>query len=186
VECASVACTAGNGIDANGHFATVCGEETPVPIRLLKETPALRLGSVGPVLVNIWYEEATVPALKALNEAQRAFMAEHGKITLLAISLAVPKMPDRAVADWLKANNDTYDGIRGTVIAILAGGVASVFARSFIAIVSLFAPQQYVVVKSLAAAAEAVRGLDGQPPEIASMTSLEADLEAFLALPRPE
>ncbi len=156
-----------------------------MPIRTLKETPDFRLGALGPVFVAVWFREATVPAFELLTAQLEALATEHGQVTYVAVSLEVPKMPSKDVSDWMKAKGDFGGKVRGTVIALMARGLSAVLARSVIAAVSLFTSERYVVVKSLPEAARAVREVEGQPTWVAELTTLEQDLEAFVALPRP-
>ena len=158
-----------------------------MPIRVLKETNDLRLGAIGPVVVAVWFREATIPAFELLLAEQRALAKEHGgKVTYVPIALAVPNMPAKEVNDWMKAQGDFKGLVRGTVIAVLARGLAAVLARSVIAAASLFTSEKYTVVKSIPEAAKAIRAIEGQPKWVSELESLETDLEAFVALPRPQ
>jgi hypothetical protein len=154
-------------------------------IRVLKETNDLRLGAIGPVIVAVWFREATIPAFEMLLAEQRALAQEHGKVTYVPIALAVPQMPTHEVNEWMKAQGNFGGIVRGTVITILARGLAAVLARSVIAAASFFTSEKYTVVKSIPEAAKAIRELEGQPQWVRELSSLEADLEAFVALPRP-
>lgn len=156
-----------------------------MPIRELKATSDLRLGAIGPVIVAVWFREATIPAFELLLAEQKALAKEHGKVTYVPVALSVPNMPAKEVNDWMKAQGNFGGIVRGTVIAILARGLAAVLARSVIAAASLFTSEKYTVVKSIPEAAKAVRELEGQPKWVSELASLEADLEAFVALPRP-
>lgn len=154
-------------------------------IRVLKETSDLRLGAMGPVLVAVWFREATIPAFELLVAELQALAKEHGKVTYVPIALAVPNMPSKEVNEWMKAKGNFGGVVRSTVIAILSRGLAAVLARSVIAAASLFTSEKYTVVKSLPEAASAIRAVEGQPKWVSELASLERDLEAFVALPRP-
>jgi hypothetical protein len=154
-------------------------------IRMLKETSDLRLGTIGPVLVAVWFREATVASFEVLLAELQTLAKEHGKVTYVPIALSVPNMPTKEVNDWMKQKGDFGGAVRGTVITILARGLSAVLARSVIATVSLFTKEKYTVVKSLAEAAQAARELEGQPKWVSELAGLEADLETFVALPRP-
>lgn len=144
----------------------------------------MRLGAVGPVLVAVWFREATVPAFELLLAEQQALAREFGKVTYLAVALEMPRMPSKEANDWMRAKGDFGGTVRETIVLILARGLAAVFVRSVAAAASLFTREKYRVVKSVADAARAVRELEGQPRFVADMATLERDLEAFIALPR--
>lgn len=154
-------------------------------INIVRDLPELRLGTSGPVLVNVWFTQATIPTLKLLGEAQARLLEQYEKITVLSVAMDIPKAPDPEAAKWLKESQQ-LDGARsrGTIIAILPRGLGAVIARSFIAAVSLFSKDQYVVVKTLEEAAAAVRKLPGQDQHVVAMDTLAADLAAFVELPR--
>jgi hypothetical protein len=156
-----------------------------VSIRILKETSDLRLGALGPVLVAVWFREATVASFEVLLAELQTLAKEHGQVTYVPVALSVPQMPSKEVNDWMKTKGDFGGAVRGTVITILARGLSAVLARSVIAAASLFTKEKYTVVKSLAEAAEAVRKVEGQPKWVSALVSLEADFETFVALPRP-
>ncbi|MFT3707650.1 MAG: hypothetical protein QM817_08275 [Archangium sp.] len=153
-------------------------------IALVKETADLRLGTCGPLLVNVWFREATVPALDVLYAEQQTLIAQYGKVTFLSVAQNVPKAPGPDVAAWLKQKQLTGEQSRGTIIALTARGLSAVIARSFIAAVSLFSRDTYVVVKTLEEAAAAARKLPQQEAHLVNMASLAADLHAFVELPR--
>jgi hypothetical protein len=155
-----------------------------MPIVLLKESDDIRIGACGPLLVNVWFAQATVPALDLLLAEQHGLMAQYGKVTFLSVASNIPRAPGPEVSAWLKERQLTGDQSRGTIIALTARGLSAVIARSFIAAVSLFSRDSYVVVKSLEEAATAARQLPGQDPYVANMHSLANDLQAFVELPR--
>jgi hypothetical protein len=153
-------------------------------IALLEETAEVRLGACGPVLVNVWFAEATLPAMERIFAEQQALAAQYGKVTFLSVAQNVPKTPGPEVVAWLKEKQLGGGQSRGTIIALTARGLSAAIARSFIAAVSLFSRDTYVVVKTLEEAASAVRELPGQDAHVVSMASLASDLRAFVELPR--
>lgn len=154
-------------------------------IAMVRETKDLRIGACGSLLVNVWFTQATVDTLKQLGEEQERLLRQYEKITVLSVAMNIPKAPDADAAAYLK-DTQKLDGLRsrGTIIAILPRGLGAVIARSFIAAVSLFSKDQYIVVKSLDEAAAAVRKLPGQDKELVQMDALSIDLSAFVELPR--
>jgi hypothetical protein len=156
-------------------------------IRLVTETPAVRIGAVGPLLVSVWFEEANVEAMQLVMKHQRRLAAEHGgQATILGVAMTLPARPAPEATSWLRESGLVNDSsIRATVICILARGLGAVFARSFIAAISLFSRKRFFVVKNLADAAAAVRDVPGQDPRLASLEALGEELHEFVEQRRP-
>lgn len=138
-------------------------------------------------MVTVWYAEANIPAMELMMDAQRVMTAARGPLTVLAIAQTIPKAPTKETAEWLKDQETVNPAVpsRGTIIAITAKGLGAVFARSFIAVVSLFSKQSHIVVKDLKEAVRAIQALPGQDATLVAKETLVADLEAFAAMPPP-
>lgn len=148
----------------------------------LASLPEVRIGHVGPVLVSMWYSQATVGGLRAMGEEQRKLLARYPRISMVSVAVKVPRAPEHDVAEWLKESEKEFRGTSlGTVVVLLERGLAAIIARSFIAAVSLFSANSMVVVKTLEEAAERLRTLPGQDATIAGDLQLAAKLEAFIA-----
>lgn len=147
----------------------------------LKSLPEVRIGAIGPVLVSVWFSEANLAGMRALTEAQRKLIAQHGKISSVSIAVRIPRAPSAEVADWLKeAEKELRGTSRGTVVVLLERGLAAIIARSFIAVASLISSNAMLVVKNLDEAAEKLRALPGQPADITGDARLAEKLAAFV------
>jgi hypothetical protein len=154
-------------------------------ITLVKETPGVRVGTCGPLVICVWYEQATVASMKVVWDCQRQVVAQHGSCTMLAVAMNLPSRPAPDVAQWLRDTNAANDtSIRATVVAILARGLGAVIARSFIAALSLFSRQRYTVVKSLDEAVAAVKRLPDQDPSVVYFVDFAQRLSDFVERPR--
>jgi len=148
----------------------------------LKSLPEVRIGSMGSVLVSVWFSEATLPGMKAMGDEQRKLIAKYKKISTISIAVRIPKAPGPEISDWLKQSEKEFKGTsRGTIVVLLERGLAAIIARSFIAAASLISSNAMTVVKSYDEAAERLRALPEQDAEIASDLQLAAKLEAFVS-----
>ena len=152
-----------------------------MPIVELQSLPTVRIGHVGPVVVSVWYAEATVDALQALNAQQRKLIAQYGRLSSVSVAMTIPRAPGADVAEQLKETEKEFKGTSlGTVVVVLERGLAAIIARSFIAVASLITSSPITVVKTLEEAVEKLRAMPGQPPEVLGQTRLVAELEAFI------
>jgi hypothetical protein len=148
----------------------------------LKSLPEVRVGSIGSVLVSVWFSEATLAGMKAMGDEQRKLLAKHKKISTISIAVRIPNAPGPEISDWLKESEKEFKGTsRGTIVVLLERGLAAIIARSFIAAASLIRTNSMTVVKSYEEAAERLRTLPEQDAEIANDLHLAAKLEAFAA-----
>ncbi|MFT3707649.1 MAG: hypothetical protein QM817_08270 [Archangium sp.] len=150
-------------------------------ITLMKESSGVRIGKCGPVLICVWFEQATVAGMKLVMDCQRQLVEEFGSTTMLAVAMNLPTRPAPEVSQWLRETNHANDlTINATVVAILARGLGAVIARSFIAALSLFSRQRYTVVKTIEEAVGAVRQLPNQDPSIAAFDGFAQALSDFV------
>ena len=153
-------------------------------VNLLEEFSEVRIGHVGPVLISVWFSQATLRGLGALSKQQLALIARYGKVTNLSVAVKIPKAPGPEAQEWLKRNDKNLEGTSlGTVIVVLERGLGAILARSFIAAASLISANSMHVVKTLEEAVTKTKSLPGQPPEIVDDATLTAKLEVFVAAP---
>jgi hypothetical protein len=153
---------------------------SPVAISVVQDLPELRIAVTGPLLVTVWFREATIRALEAMFAAQAKVTEEHGHSTVLAIVVTVPRSTSGEVLDWVRRQTPDPRH-RATVHCILPRGLQAVLARTVLAVVSLASTQPLKVVKTLPEAIDEV--LKTEPSFSAAMLAREVD--ALLALPAP-
>lgn len=155
-------------------------------IRVLEENRDYRLGSVGAVLVTVWYSELTNSALDALQKHHEALTNQHGKITLVSIIMGATAAPSSQLRDRMRSQSTELAKRRlGNIIVVRTRGLSAIIARSFLAALSLVSTETIKVPATLEAAANEVRALAGQNEATKGDTSLGAELDAFAELPRP-
>ncbi len=152
----------------------------------LASFPEVRIGHVGPVLVSVWYDQATLRGVKAMAEQQRGLIGRYTMMTSLSVAVKVPKAPEPDVTAWLKESDAAFKAMtRGSVIVVLERGLAAIVVRTFLAAASLISTNVMQVVKTMAEATDRVKALPGQDLEVINDAQLAAKLEAFVALPPP-
>ncbi len=157
-----------------------------MPLTIRAERPEFRLGTLGPLVVVVWYTEPTVAALDVLEATHRELFAVHGKLTLLSVILRAGNSPAPEVRAKIDAQTSSLSAMRlGSVVVVLIKGLASIFVRTYLAAVSLTSPEVMKIVKSVDEAAVEIRGLPGQHDALRTANALGADLAAFVALPAP-
>lgn len=155
-------------------------------ITVLEECRDYRLGSVGSVLVTVWFSELSNAALDALEKHHEALANRHGKITLVSIVMGATAAPPSELRERMrKQTSDLAKRRLGNIIVVRARGLSAIIARSFLAALSLMSSETIKVPATLEAAATEVRALPGQNAETMHNDALAADLEAFAELPRP-
>jgi len=148
----------------------------------LVSNPEVRIGHCGPVLVSIWYSQASLNELQLLAEQQRTLVARYGIISTLSIAVRVPQAPGPEASEWIKQTDKEFkNSTRGSVVVVLERGLAAIIVRSFLAAASLITTNVMHVVKTIEEAAAKVQSLPGQPAEIVGDTQLAAKLTAFSA-----
>lgn len=153
-------------------------------VTLLEEFSEVRIGHVGPLLISVWFSQASLRGLEALSKHQLALVGRYGKITNLSVAVKIPKAPGPEAQEWLKRNDKNLRGTSlGTVIVVLERGLGAILARSFIAAASLISANSMHVVKTLEEATAKTKSLPGQARDIVEDASLTATLEVFVAAP---
>jgi hypothetical protein len=148
----------------------------------LVSNPEVRIGHMGPMMVSVWYSQASLSALQTLAEQQRKLIAEYGTISTLSIAVRVPRAPDPEASEWIKTSDKEFKGTsRGSVVVVLERGLAAIIVRSFLVAASLVTTNAMHVVKTIEDAAVKVKSLPGQPAEIVGDEQLAAKLVAFSA-----
>ncbi|MGV3620502.1 MAG: hypothetical protein ACO1OB_06780 [Archangium sp.] len=154
---------------------------------VLEESSEVRIGHVGPLLVSVWYSQATLRGLEAHDRQHVALAREFGKITSLSVAVKIPRAPGPEAQEWLKRSAEALFGTsHGTVIVVLERGLGAILARSFIAAASLISANPIQVTRTIDDAVQRVKAFPEQHPTLISDAGLTATLEAFAALPAPK
>lgn len=155
-------------------------------VTILEERPEARVGHVGSVFVTSWYSELTVEALDMLERHQTALAQKYGQVTLVSVVMGASKNPPPEIRERLKRTSDFLSGQRiGNFVVVQTRGLGAIIARTFLAALSLLNPENMRVIRTLEEAADEVRKLPKQHPEVVANVTLAADLVAFAALPQP-
>lgn len=150
----------------------------------LVSLPEVRVGHIGSLLISVWHSHASLRGLQAMGDQQRKLVAQFGKVSTLAIAVKVPQAPGPEAAEWIKQTDKEFkETTRGSVVVVLERGLAAIIVRSFLAAASLISTHSMQVVKTIEDAADRVKALPGQEPEIVGDLELLAKLTEF-ALPR--
>ena len=148
----------------------------------LVSLPEVRIGHIGPLMISVWHSQASLRGLQAMGDVQRKLLTQFPKITNLSIAVKVPKSPGPEATEWIKQSDREFKGTSlGSVIVVLERGLAAIIVRSFLAAASLISTQSMVVVKTFEEAADAVRAVPHQVPEIVGHTQLAGEFTTFAA-----
>jgi hypothetical protein len=154
-------------------------------VRELGHIEGFRVGSVGPLLVSVFVETATLDRLALLERLQTEFVEKAGNIFTLNVvigrSLRSPGAEVRERAAFLQAKFKQTTLASATVVAVT--GLGAVIARSFMAALALVAPDTNPshVCKTIV---EATRWLQSHPKagvDLQTFPRLAHDIEAFVA-----
>jgi hypothetical protein len=141
-----------------------------------------RVGAVGPLLITVFRETATLEGLTLLEDVQGRFVKEHPKMFALNVVFgAAVKAPSAEVRERAAALQARFDGSTAASATVLAvKGLAATIARGFLAALALMssASKSTQVFKSAPDALDWLRGLPGFPPELSALSA--AELEAFV------
>ena len=148
---------------------------------VVDESKSLNQGALLPkdYAVDSWYWEIyRNSGLFDMDKPISKFTAEEREKWWIDPDAAVGA--ELAAAVNVSAQLAMHQAHRGTVVVVLERGLSAIIARSFIAAASLISSSNMLVVKTLEEAAEKVRGLPGQPADVANDLQLAEKLEAFL------
>jgi hypothetical protein len=154
----------------------------------LGRLPGFRVGSVGPLIISVFHETATVERLILLDRLQTALAAEHPRLYALNVVVGASiKNPPSSVRDLSAQLQAKFEGRTAGAATVLAvRGLAAVIAHGFLAALALVAsstPTQ--VFKTLPDATRWLQGLPDAPADFSRLETLAADVEAFIADERP-
>jgi hypothetical protein len=142
-----------------------------------------RVGAVGPLLVTVFHETATLERLTLLEELQTRFVAIHPKMYALNVVVGQSvKQPEAAVREKAAAMQKRFDGSTCAAVTVLAvKGLAAAIARGFMAALALVSggSKTTQVFKTVPEALAWLNALP-QAPEIFK-TIDAASVEAFVA-----
>ncbi len=154
-----------------------------VNVTELGRLEGFRVGSVGPLLITVFDQTATVERLTLLDTLQGRFITRNPKMYALNVIIGVAvQQPEPAVREKAAALQQKYDAANVAAVTVLAvKGLGAVLARGFLAALALVSggskPTQ--VFKTLAEAVTWLRGLPNAP---AALKALEvSEVEAFVA-----
>ena len=155
-------------------------------LEVTAEFPEVRLATIGPLMISVWYQEASLRGFEALGKTQDRLVAQYGMISSINISVILPRAPPPEAIEWVKSQQAKSDATtRETVVVLLSRGLSAVIARTFLATVSLFSRRNLKVVKTLTEAVEVIQRAPGQDSAIAGNPTLVATLEEFVQRPAP-
>lgn len=151
----------------------------------LGRLPGFRVGAVGPLLVTIFEETATLERLALLERLQDDFVLAHPTMYALNVvvgdSVKSPEPAVREVSARLQEKFDQATVASATVLAVR--GLGAVIARGFLAALALLArgstPTQ--VFKTVPDAARWLQALPGVPAELAQQARLADEVDAFVS-----
>ena len=154
-----------------------------VNVTELGRLEGFRVGSVGPLLITVFDQTATVERLTLLDTLQGRFITRNPKMYALNVIIGVAvQQPEPAVREKAAALQQKYDAANVAAVTVLAvKGLGAVLARGFLAALALVSggskPTQ--VFKTLAEAVTWLRGLPNAP---AALKALEVSVVvAFVA-----
>lgn len=142
-----------------------------------------RVGAVGPLLITVFRETATLEGLALLEDVQGRFVKEHPKMFALTVVFgSAIKAPSGEVRERAAALQARFDGSTAGAATVLAvKGLAATIARGFLATLALVssASKSTQVFKATPEALDWLRALPGFPPELGELGV--AELEAFVS-----
>lgn len=151
----------------------------------LGRLPGFRVGSVGPLIISVFEETATVERLALLERLQKDFVAKTGRVYTLNVIIGhTIKSPEAAVREYSAKLQAQFNSVvAGSATVLAVKGLGAVIARGFLAALALIAggttPTQ--VFKSVEEACHWLRTLPEAPASLADQAHLEQDVAAFMA-----
>ena len=142
-----------------------------------------RVGAVGPLLITVFHETATLERLTLLEELQGRFVATHPKMYALNVVVGQSvKQPEVAVREKAAAMQKRFDGSTAAAVTVLAvKGLAAAIARGFMAALALVSTGSKTtqVFKTVPEALAWLVALPGAPELFKTVDA--ASVEAFVA-----
>ena len=135
-----------------------------MPISLHVDTPAVRIGTIGSLIVTCYRTTPTVETLDEVDRVESELVTRFPRVATLAI--AGPE------SSFLRID----EKVRGAAIVIASRGLSAVMARSFMTAFLLMSRQSWPIqtFPSVETAARWLEGLAGN-----DVTVSVAELEAF-------
>ena len=154
-------------------------------IYLLEESPQMRFGHSGPLVVSIWYNVLTAEALDALDRHYDTLSKTFPKLTLLSVVAGAQSAPPADLRERAHQQALRMEPVRlGNFVVVLTKGLPGVITRTFLAGFTMLSKTPMTVLKTLDEAAEQIRQLPGQHPSLAQNAALAVELRQFFELPR--
>lgn len=151
----------------------------------LGRLPGFRVGAVGPLLVTVFEETATLERLALLERIQDDFVVTHRAMYALNVVVGRSvKSPDAEVRDVSARLQEKFNQATVASATVLTvHGLGAVIARGFMAALALLArgstPTE--VFKTVPEAARWLQTLPGVPAELAEHAELADEVDAFVA-----
>lgn len=153
-------------------------------VETLFEGHGVKLGAAGPLVVALYRGASNLATLEALDAAQSALVAKHGRISTLSIIADSPTSmlrTDEAVRQRSVELGKKYEAsVLGSGIVVTARGLSAVVARTFLSGFFLLSRSE-MPMKTFASLADAlawIQGLPGQSTALKTELSV-IDLERF-------
>ena len=142
-----------------------------------------RVGAVGPLLITVFHQTATLDRLTLLEELQARFVATHPKMYALNVVVGDSvQQPIVEVREKSAAMQKRFDGSTAAAVTVLlVKGLAAAIARGFMAALALVSSGSKTtqVYKTIPEALQWLSALPGVPAELKSLDA--AAVEAFVA-----
>jgi hypothetical protein len=142
-----------------------------------------RVGAVGPLLITVFHQTATLERLSLLEEVQTRFITTHPKMYALNVVVGDSvKQPTVEVRERAAAMQKRFDGSTATAVTVLAvKGLAAAIARGFMAALALVSSGSKTteVFKTATEALAWLQTLPAIPPELRKLDA--PAIEAFVA-----
>lgn len=148
------------------------------------ESPRLRVGVSGPLVVALYRFTPDLDDMKALDRVEEALLETHEKLTMLTVvrHTGAINMPAE-VRQYSVAMSEKYaPRLRGTAIVVVAKGLAAAMARAALSALTLVMRAE-LALKNCATLSDAVewaRALPGQDERVARELDV-ASLEQYVA-----
>ena len=142
-----------------------------------------RIGAVGPLLITVFQETATLERLALLEELQTRFVATHPKMYALNIVVGQSvKQPEVVVREKAAGMQRRFDSSTSAAVTVLAvKGLAAAIARGFMAALALVSAGSKTtqVYKTVPEALAWLQALPGAPEVFKTFDA--ASIERFVA-----
>lgn len=155
-------------------------------ITILLDTPLLKVGRVGSLLITLYRGATSMKVLEELDRLETELVKTYPRISTLSLLRTTEGMlkVDEALREKGAELNRKYDPhMIGAAIVVLSKGLSAVMTRTFLSGYFLVTRPE-APTRTFSTPAEAIdwlRTLPGQDAEVKASASLRADVEHFIA-----